>query len=347
MTPSTTYTGSACVVACDVSKQPPWSIATSTTTAPSFMPRIISRVTSFGATAPGISTAPITRSASSTDAATCRLELISSVTRPGEDLLEMAHPVDRALEDRHLRAEAERDDRRVVADDPAADDHDLAGSDTRHAAEQQAAAAERLLEEVRARLRGQPARHLRHRREQRQRPPDLDRLVRDRGDPARDQRARQRLVGRDVQVREEDQALAQPRGTRTRSAPSPSARAPSVSQTSSTDTIRAPTRSYASSGNAEPTPAPVSIDDLVPGADQLERAGRRQRDAVLVRLDLLGDADPHGARKRSSALTSGRRRRGRASRRPSPRDRRRRSARRTCGCRSSRSRGSRTAGRAR
>ena len=47
----------------DVSKQPPWSMATSTTTAPRFMLAIISRFTSRGADAPGISTAPTTRSA--------------------------------------------------------------------------------------------------------------------------------------------------------------------------------------------------------------------------------------------------------------------------------------------
>ena len=82
MTPSTTYTGSVCVVGREVSKQPPWSIATSTTTAPSFIPAIISRVTSFGASAPGIRTAPITRSAFSTDAAISSRELMSSVTRP-------------------------------------------------------------------------------------------------------------------------------------------------------------------------------------------------------------------------------------------------------------------------
>ena len=39
-----------------------------------------------------------------------------------QDLLQVAHPVDRAVEDRHLRAEAERDHGGVVADDPAADD---------------------------------------------------------------------------------------------------------------------------------------------------------------------------------------------------------------------------------
>jgi hypothetical protein len=31
--------------------------------------------------------------------------------------------------------------------------------------------------------------------------------------------------------------------------------------------------------------------------DELERTGRSQGDAVFLRLDLLGDADPHGARK--------------------------------------------------
>ena len=123
----------------------------------------------------------------------------------------MAHPVDRALEDRHLRAEAERHDRGVVADDPAADDHDPPGSDAGHAAEQQPAAAERLLEEVRARLRREPAGDLRHRREQRQRAArGLDRLVGDRGHARVDERPRQRLVGGDVEVGEERQPLAEP-----------------------------------------------------------------------------------------------------------------------------------------
>src|SRR5215218_7713035 len=122
--PSTSYTGSECVVGRDVSKHPPWSIATSTTTAPSFIAAIISRVTSFGASAPGISTAPMTRSDSVTDAPTCNVDDMST--------------------------EAQRDHRRVVADDPAADDRHAAGRDAGYASEQQAAPAERLLEEIRA-----------------------------------------------------------------------------------------------------------------------------------------------------------------------------------------------------
>mgnify|MGYP000131460050 CR=1 FL=1 len=47
----------------DVSKHPPWSMATSTITAPGFIVESCARVTSFGAAAPGISTAPMTISA--------------------------------------------------------------------------------------------------------------------------------------------------------------------------------------------------------------------------------------------------------------------------------------------
>ncbi len=46
-----------------VSKQPPWSIEMSTSTAPFSIRRTMSRVTSFGAAAPVTSTAPMTRSA--------------------------------------------------------------------------------------------------------------------------------------------------------------------------------------------------------------------------------------------------------------------------------------------
>jgi hypothetical protein len=51
------------VVPREVSKQPPWSMAMSTSTEPWRICRTMSRVTSLGAAAPGTSTAPITRSA--------------------------------------------------------------------------------------------------------------------------------------------------------------------------------------------------------------------------------------------------------------------------------------------
>ena len=131
---------------------------------------------------------------------------------PGEDLLEVAHPVDRALEDRDLRPHAERDDGGVVADHPASDHEHASGCDARDAAEQDPAAALRLLQVVGARLRREPPGDLAHRREQRKGAAiGLDRLVGDRGDPRFDERARQRLVGGDVEVREEREPLAQAR----------------------------------------------------------------------------------------------------------------------------------------
>ena len=46
------------------------------------MPATIALVTSFGATAPGISTAPMTTSACATDSSIWRLDDMSNVTRP-------------------------------------------------------------------------------------------------------------------------------------------------------------------------------------------------------------------------------------------------------------------------
>ena len=71
----TSKTGSAWVVSCDVSMQPPWSMATSTMRAPGFMAATMSAVTSIGARPPGTRTAPTTMSASATDRSTApRLE---------------------------------------------------------------------------------------------------------------------------------------------------------------------------------------------------------------------------------------------------------------------------------
>ena len=52
------------VVGLEVSKQPPWSIETSTSTAPFFISLSCSRRITYGAFAPWTSTAPITRSTS-------------------------------------------------------------------------------------------------------------------------------------------------------------------------------------------------------------------------------------------------------------------------------------------
>ena len=231
-----------------------------------------------------------------------------------EHLLEVAHAVDRALEDRHLRAEPERDHGRVVADHAAADDHDLAGRDAGDAAQQQPAAAHRLLEEVRTRLRREAPRDLRHRRQERQRAAHLDGLVGDRGDARVDQRARERLVGRDVQVREEDQSLAEPlvlRLDRLLHLQDHVGAPPDV-----VDRRDARAHALVRVVAERAADARARLDQhFVPGVDQLECAGGGERDPVLVRLDLFGDPDPHAARKPTVAAGAGG---PRASSRPRP-----------------------------
>ncbi len=64
------------------SKQPPWSMAMSTSTEPGFIRATSSSLTSVGALAPGISTAPITRSARSTSCSIAYAVETSVVRRP-------------------------------------------------------------------------------------------------------------------------------------------------------------------------------------------------------------------------------------------------------------------------
>ena len=79
----------------------------------------------------------------------------------------MTHPVDRAFENRDVRAKADRDHRGVVTDDPSAEDDDTARCNSGYAPEQQPAPTEGLLEEVRTCLRGEATGDLAHRCEQR------------------------------------------------------------------------------------------------------------------------------------------------------------------------------------
>src|SRR5438045_740643 len=74
------------------------------------------------------------------------------------------------------------------------------------------AISERLLEEVRRCLRGEPSGDLAHRRQEGKAAVlRLDGLVRDGGDAAVHERARQRLIGGDVEVGEENEPLAKAR----------------------------------------------------------------------------------------------------------------------------------------
>ena len=145
---------------------------------------------------------------------------VARVGAAAEGDVELAQAVDVAVEDVDLRLHADRDERRVHADHAAADDHHLGGRHAGHAAEQDAAAAERLLEHERARLGGDLARHLAHRRQQRQPAARvLDRLVGDAGRAGLHQAARELGVGRQVQVREQRVARLEQRDLGAAAAP--------------------------------------------------------------------------------------------------------------------------------
>src|SRR4051794_39038777 len=76
-------------------------------------------------------------------------------------------------------------------------------------------------------------------------------------------------------------------------------------------TIRAPCAVYSSSPMADPTPGAGLHQDLMAVLDELAHTRRRQRDPVLVRLDLGGNADAHKGPFSSAILGPGGRARSR------------------------------------
>ena len=285
----------------------------------------------------------MTRSISGRRCSISSVEAKHVEAQPVHLVLELAQPVDVAVVDVDLGAHAEGDLRRVLTDDAATDHHDLAGGHAGHAAEQQAAAAERLLEHERAGLRGDLARDLAHRREQRQAAQViLDGLVGDARRAAGDEPLRLLGVGREVQVGEEGLPFAQP-GDLDRLRlldldDHVGLGEDGVGVGDDPGTLRlvlgvADRRALAGA---------VLDHDLVAVLAELAHAGGSDGDAVLVGLDLGGHADLHGVLSvvgvmwRSRAGTDGRshcraaRARIRSGRgRSSGRDR---SAARSCGC---------------
>src|SRR5439155_1092047 len=113
------------------------------------------------------------------------------------------------VENADVGADADRDLARARAGDAGAEDDDLRRTYAGDAREQDAATAVGRLQTPRARLHRELARDLAHRREQRQRAVvELDRLVGDGAHAALDEHARQRLVGGEVEIREEDELRA-------------------------------------------------------------------------------------------------------------------------------------------
>ncbi|GAA3240026.1 hypothetical protein GCM10020256_61690 [Streptomyces thermocoprophilus] len=127
-----------------------------------------------------------------------------------EDPVGLAQLVDVAVEQGHVEAHADGDLGGVPAGDAAADHDGLGGGDAGDAAGEHAAAAGRAHQVVGADLRGEAARDLGHRGEQRQGAAgQLDGLVGDGGGAGRDERVGALLGGGQVQVGEEDLVLAE------------------------------------------------------------------------------------------------------------------------------------------
>jgi hypothetical protein len=152
---------------------------------------------------------------------------------------------------------------------------DASRRDAGNAAEEDPPSALGLLEVVRSRLRRQAARDLAHGREQGERAAiRLHGLVRDRGDSGVDERARERLVGGDVEVREERETLSQTRvlgSDRLLDLQQEVGARPDLVDRGD-GRSRALVR-FVREGTADPG---ARLDDyLMPAEDELSRAGRR------------------------------------------------------------------------
>ncbi len=120
----------------------------------------------------------------------------------------------------------------------------------------------------------------------------FDGLVRDRRDPALDQRAGEVLVGGDMEVGEEDEPFPEPAVLRRHGLLHLEQEldvAPDVFDGHDLDALGLVRR--VREGAA--LPRALLHEHVVSALNQLASTGRRQRDAVLVGLDLFGDADPH------------------------------------------------------
>ena len=162
-----------------------------------------------------------------------------------------------------------------------------------HAPEQLPAAALRLLERPGPHLGGETARDLAHRGQERQAPVRrLDRLVRDAGGPGGDERPGEGVVRREMQVGEEDEILPDRSvllGQRFLDLQDELCGSPDGVPP---DELRSD-RSVRGIGQSAPDTGARLDEDVVSPFDELARSGRGERDAMLVRLDLRHDPDPH------------------------------------------------------
>ena len=213
---------------------------------------------------------------------------------PAEGDIEVAQAIEVAVEHRHRRAHADRDLGSVVADHAAADDEHVRGGDTRDAAEQDAAAAEGLLEHEGSGLRRDLARDLGHRRQQRQAAVAvLDRLIGDAGRAGLGQPVGELDVGGEVQVGEEQVARLEHRDLdRLRLLDLDD----HLGLSEHGRRVRQDRRALLDVGlvGDRRTQARALLNEhVVPGVDELAHACRRHRHPVLVDLDLARYSNFH------------------------------------------------------
>ncbi len=220
--------------------------------------------------------------------------------------VELVEPLQRAVDHGDVGLHAHGDPRRVGARDAAAEHHDLGRGDTRHAAEQDADAALLLFEIVRADLDRHATGDLAHRRQQRQAAAHVGHGLVGDPDPAGFHQALGlRLVGGEVQIGEQHLAWAQQRdlaGLRLLDLDDQLGgaehRGGGGRDVGADLAIGVVAEADAGAGAA--------LDqDLVAVRDQLARRAGNQADAILVGLDLLGDADQHGLRPSSIRRNNG------------------------------------------
>ena len=214
----------------------------------------------------------------------------------------------RAVDHGDGSAHADRDRRRMRARHAAAEDEHIGRRHARHAAEQHAAPALRLLQRMRPDLRREAPRDLRHRRQQRQAAIGAGhRLIGDAGRARGHEVARLLEIGREMQVGEQDLPALQPLalfrqrlldlhdhlGLREDIGPGRD----DLGAGADIFLIRRP---GADAGR--------SLDDhLMSVMDEFGDRGRGHADPEFVVLDFLGNADEHGPHSETALKTDLRR----------------------------------------
>ncbi len=168
------------------------------------------RVTSFGAAAPGHQHRADDELRLDDQPFDGLRRRVGGLDLAAELHVEFAQPLQGAVDDRHLGPEADRHLGRVRAGDAAAQDHDPGRRNARHAAQQHAEPAVRLLQRSGPDLDGHATGDFAHRRQERQRAVRRsDRLVGDRRHAGFRERLRLLRVRREVQVGEQYLAAAE------------------------------------------------------------------------------------------------------------------------------------------